>query len=335
MSKIGILNLQGCKPYFISKHKSSWSDEKIQQTIRTIKSIDDIIKLNHQWEYIKHNQTLQRLYYLIPALIRLNSMIGLNDIKKDIFKKIIYYIQNPHNEEYLHTIISGPPGVGKTEFARIYADIFVRLGVLKSNKFTEIKRDDLVGQYLGHTAIQTRKLLDEAMGGVLFLDEAYSLGNQEQRDSFSKEAIDMLNQYLSEQKGQFMFIIAGYEEDLNSCLFAYNKGMRRRFHSHYNMSGYKPDELRQIFNRKIQEANYQTSIPNTELDCFFKENKQHFKYFGGDIEKLVNEIKQVQSLRTFSSNIKSREVIFSDITQALENIEYKNDTSQPPPFMYM
>jgi DNA polymerase III delta prime subunit len=323
------------KPYFVAPHQHSWTHEKVEQTISSICSLNDIIKLDRQWNFIKHNQTLQRLYYLIPALIKLNSMVGLDDIKKDIFKKVIYYIQNPHNEEYLHTIISGPPGVGKTEFARIYADIFVRLGVLKSDKFIEIKRDDLVGQYLGQTAPRTRKLLEEAMDGVLFLDEAYSLGNQEKRDSFSKEAIDMINQYLSEQKGKFMFIIAGYEEDLNSCLFAYNQGMRRRFHSHYNISGYKPDELRQIFLRKIQFANYHTGISNGELDRFFNENKEQFGYYGGDIEKLVNEIKQVQSLRTFSTNIRSKEVVIDDIIQSLNNIEEKKVNSQPPPFMYV
>jgi DNA polymerase III delta prime subunit len=323
------------KPYFVLRNQYSWTDEKVEQTISSIRSLNDIIKLDRQWNFIKHNQTLQKLYYLIPALIKLNYMVGLDDIKKDIFKKVIYYIQNPHNEEYLHTIISGPPGVGKTEFARIYADIFVRLGVLKSDKFIEIKRDDLVGQYLGQTAPRTRKLLEEAMDGVLFLDEAYSLGNQEKRDSFSKEAIDMINQYLSEQKSKFMFIIAGYEEDLNSCLFAYNQGMRRRFHSHYNITGYKPDELRQIFLRKLKFANYHTGITNGELDRFFKENKEQFGYYGGDIEKLVNEIKQVQSLRTFSTNTKSKEVVMDDITQSLNNIKEKKVKSQPPPFMYI
>jgi len=291
------------KPYHVNSNQYSWSEEKVQETIGSIKTVSDII--------------------------------GLNGIKKDIFKKIVYYIQNPHNDEYLHTIISGPPGVGKTEFAKIYADIFVRLGVLNSDKFIEIKRDDLVGQYLGQTAPRTRKLLEEAMDGVLFLDEAYSLGNQEKRDSFSKEAIDMINQYLSERKGKFMFIVAGYEDELNSCLFAHNRGMRRRFHSHYNIEGYKPSELNQIFIRKLNLVGYNTLVPTTELDKFFKENKEHFEYFGGDIEKLVNEIKQVQSLRTFYTNTKSREVIMSDIVQSLKNIEEKKETNGPPPSMYV
>jgi hypothetical protein len=82
------------KPYFVAPSKYSWTREVVSQTIESIKSINDIIKLNYQWHSLKHDQTLQRLYYLIPALTKLQNMIGLSEIKKDIFKKIIYYIQN-------------------------------------------------------------------------------------------------------------------------------------------------------------------------------------------------------------------------------------------------
>ena len=335
---------QSSKPFVETRYKmilfrptpDCWSEEKIIETIRNIKSIDDIIQLDKYWYKLRHNITLQRLYHLIPTLIKLQKMVGLLDIKKDIFKKIIYYIQNPHNDEYLHTIISGPPGVGKTEFAKLYANIFVRLGILKSEKFIEIKRDDLVGQYLGQTSHQTRKLLDDAMDGVLFLDEAYSLGNQEKRDSFSKEAIDMINQYLSEKKGQFMFIIAGYEDELESCLFSYNRGMRRRFHSHYKIKGYEPIELREIFIHKINQTQFKIDVNMEILDKFFVDNKKYFKYFGGDIEKLLNEIKQCQSLRTFNSISKDKNIIFEDIEQSLKNLDEKEKEGLEPPYgMYL
>lgn len=321
--------------------KTAWSDEKINETLHQIKNINDIISLDTNWYCLRHNPTLQRLYYLIPSLKKLNKMIGLQDVKKDVFKKIIYYMQNPFDDktgcdEYLHTIISGPPGVGKTEFAKIYADIFVRLGILKSDKFIEIKRDDLVGEYLGQTAHRTRDLLDSAMHGVLFLDEAYSLGNEEKRDSFSKEAIDMINQYLSEKKGKFMFIIAGYEDDLENCLFAYNKGLKRRFHSHYHIKGYEPDELNKMFLSKIAQTKFTIDIPNEKLFKFFTDNKSSFAYFGGDIEKLFNEIKQSHALRTFNLNIKNKEIIMDDITDSLKYLNArKNKDYSPPPGMYV
>jgi len=306
-------------------HQLSWNDELVKKTISSIKSIDDIINLDNLWMSLRHNTILQRLYYIIPPLIKLKNMVGLNDIKKDIFKKIIYYIQNDFNNEYLHTIISGPPGVGKTEFAILYADIFVRLGILKSNKFIEIKKEDLVGEYLGHTGPKTKKILENAMGGVLFLDEAYSLGNSQKTDNFSKEAIDMLNQYMSEKKGEFMFIIAGYYEDIESCFFSYNKGLRRRFHSHYNIEGYKPNELKDIFLNKLKLTSYKINILDTDLLNFFNENINHFPYYGGDIEKFVNEIKQVQALRTFNSNENNKNIILNDLNISISNLTNKRD----------
>lgn len=322
-------------------HKTAWSDEKIKETISSIKNINDIINLNHNWYGLRHNHILQRLYYLIPPLQKLQKMVGLQEVKQDVYKKIIYYMQNPFDErtgcdEYLHTIISGPPGVGKTEFAKIYADIFVRLGILKTDKFIEIKRDDLVGEYLGQTSHRTRDLLEYAMGGVLFLDEAYSLGNEEKRDSFSKEAIDMINQYLSEKKGKFMFIIAGYEDDLENCLFAYNKGLKRRFHSHYHIKGYEPAELNDIFIGKVAQSKYFTNIPNDKLIKFFTDNKSSFGYFGGDIEKLFNEIKQTQALRTFNIGVKTKEIQMDDVTESLKTLNSrKKKEYAPPPGMYI
>jgi SpoVK/Ycf46/Vps4 family AAA+-type ATPase len=313
----------------------TWSQEKISTTISSIKSIDDIIKLKPYWFEIRYNYTLQRLHYLIAPLTKLKSMVGLDTIKNDIFKKIIYWIQNKYSNEYLHTIISGPAGVGKTEFAKIYAEIFVRLGILKSDKFIEIKRDDLVGEYLGQTSPKTRQLLESAMGGVLFLDEAYSLGNQEKRDSFSKEAIDMLNQYLSERKGEFMFIIAGYEDDLNTCLFSFNQGMKRRFHSHYKIKGYEPQELKEIFTRKVEQTPFKLGVNDPDLDKFFNDNKLRFAYFGGDVEKLINEIKQCQSLRAFNSNTKDKTIILEDIKEAMKIMEDKDKSNLPPIGMYV
>ena len=97
------------------------------------------------------------------------------------------------------------------------------------------------------STIKTRELLEKASGGVLFIDEAYSLGNSEKRDSFSKEAIDMINQYLSENKNDLMVIIAGYDEELDKCFFAYNPGLKRRFSSYYKIEGYDYNELIDIF----------------------------------------------------------------------------------------
>ena len=321
------------KRYEIYKYrlnKFSYNKEEINNLFKSINSINDIIALKDKWQCIKHNDKLQRFYHLIPALENLNAMIGLKQVKEDVFMKIIYYTMNPYNEEYLHTQISGPPGVGKTEFAKIYADIFLRLGILKNDSFTEIKRDDLIGKYLGQTAPKTRELLEKGMGGVIFLDEAYSLGNEDKRDSFSKEAIDMINQYLSEKKNEFMFIIAGYEEDCEKCFFAYNKGLKRRFSSHYRIESYTSLELKNIFIGKINKK-YNLFVTDEELLKFFEKNKDSFIHFGGDIEKFYNEIKYTHCYRIFKESKNSKElnesqnmqIILKDLEISLSRINDK------------
>ena len=315
------------------KNKKSFNDNEINRILLNIRSIKDIINLDNKWNQIRHNNILQKLYNIINPLKKLDNMIGLDSVKKSLFKKIIFFVRNPDYDDYLHTVISGPPGVGKTELSKIYADIFVKLGILKNDKFIEIKRDDLIAKYLGQTAHKTKKILDEALGGVLLLDEAYSLGNEEKRDSFSKEAIDMINQYLSEKKKEFMMIIAGYEDELDKCFFSFNPGLKRRFSSHYKIDKYSCDELIEIFKLKIKNSKYVLNISDKDINSFFKSNYNNFKYFGGDIEKIVSEIKYSQSFRTFSNNIENNDIIFKDLEDAFKSFKSnRNEKCNLPPF---
>lgn len=322
------------------KNKESYNERLIKNTLTNIENIKSILDLEDKWVNIRHNEQLQRLFNLIPPLKELDNMIGLEDIKKEVLKKIIYYIQNPVNEEYLHTIISGPPGVGKTQFAKIYSKIFVYLGILKNNKFIEVKRDQLVGEYLGQTAPKTRKVLESALGGVIFIDEAYSLGNPEKRDSFSKESIDMINQYLSEKKNEFMMVVAGYEKELKESFFSFNPGLQRRFSTHYNIKGYNNIELTQIFISKCNDLKYNNTISTDYLENFFKKNKDDFEFYGGSIEQLMNELKYTHSFRTFYEGIQSRDIIKADLDKAFES--YNNNQNktkkpkfEPPPGLYI
>lgn len=333
-----IYKTNNLKIILFRRNKSSYTDVEINNILKSIKSIKDIINLDSKWYGIKHNVTLQRLYRLIKPLKELDKMIGLNEVKKNVFKKIIYYVRNPNNTDYLHTVISGPPGVGKTEVAKIYAKIFLHLGILKNESFIEAKRDDFVGKYLGQTAPKTRKLLDSASGGVLFIDEAYSLGNEEKRDSYSKEAIDMINQYLSEKKNEFMMIIAGYDKELDRCFFSYNPGLRRRFSSYFKIDKYNYEELMKIFCNKLLTTKYLNKIESNKLKEFFKVNYNEFKYYGGDIEKLISEIKYSQSFRTFNENLDSNYIIYDDLIEGLKNFKSnKNDDkiSEPPMGLYI
>jgi len=306
----------------------SYNDEQINNIFLNMKSIKDIIKLKDLWDHIKHNNKLQKLHNVIDPLEKLDSMVGLENIKNEIFKIIIYYIQNQHTDEYLHTVIYGPPGVGKTELAKIYADIFVKLDILKKNSFIEIKKDDLVAKYLGQTSHKTKEILESAMGGVVFLDEAYSLGNAEQKDSFAKEAIDMINQYLSERKKDFMFIIAGYEDELDNCFFSFNKGLKRRFSHHFKVEKYTSNELAMIFKNKINNTKYifdENTLSDDKLKAYFKTHFNKFENSAGDIEKFINYIKYDQSIRIFKLNIDNNIIILDDLNSSLKNFKEKNN----------
>jgi chromosomal replication initiation ATPase DnaA len=203
--------------------------------------------------------------------------------------------------DYMHTVLYGPPGTGKTEVAKILGNIFCNLGILKSNTFKKVTRSDLVAGYLGQTAIKTREVIEAAIGGVLFIDEAYALGNTEKRDSFSKECIDTLCEALSDHKHELMVIIAGYEKELNDCFFSYNEGLSSRFTWRYKIENYDAVELRKIF-EKIMKDNHWTFDSNERdavKDEWFKSRVQYFKYFGRDIEVFFTKTKIAHSRRVF------------------------------------
>ena len=219
---------------------------------------------------------MESIHNIKDPLTELDRMIGMNKLKNSIVDQVIYFIQNLHinnnavNPDFMHTCIYGPPGTGKTEVAKLMGKIFSSMGVLKNNYFRKVTRADLIAGYLGQTAIKTRDVVKEALGGVLFIDEAYALGNSEKRDSFAKECIDTLCEALSNHKDKLMVIIAGYEEELDQCFFSFNPGLRSRFPWSFKTDKYSYEDLFKIFCKKVSEINwsYQKNISKE----FFKEN---------------------------------------------------------------
>jgi SpoVK/Ycf46/Vps4 family AAA+-type ATPase len=202
------------------ENKELWEYVKINRKIDTIDDLIDIGKLYNEKEKKRYNINLAALNKLIDPLTDLKRMIGMPKLKKQILDQVIYFLQDfeEKNTHMMHTIIEGPPGSGKTEVAKILAKIYAKLGFLKKENVHAVRRSDLIGQYLGQTAIKTQKAIDGAKGGVLLIDEAYSLGNPEGRDSYSKECIDTINQNLSEGKSEFICIIVGYKKALKDIL---------------------------------------------------------------------------------------------------------------------
>jgi SpoVK/Ycf46/Vps4 family AAA+-type ATPase len=214
----------------------------------------------------------------------------------------------------LHTSIEGPPGVGKTKLGRILAGIYSALGVIPSKRFKIVRRTDLIGKYLGHTAHKTQEVIDEAEGGVLFIDEAYALGDNEGRDSFSKECIDTINQNLTEKKKNLIIIIAGYTDQLEKTFFSVNEGLRRRFPFRFQIEGYNDKEMTEIFYTKIKKLNWRldNNLDRSYLENFFKVNKDNLKHFGGDIETLVMNCKMTHAARVVGTSYKNKKILNRD-----------------------
>lgn len=301
---------------------------------KKVECLEDLLYLIDKYPIrsdIKYNIDMSSLHNIAESLRKLNSMIGLHTLKQSIVYQIIYYIQNFHllgnNEnDYMHTVIYGPPGTGKTEIAKIIGEIFSKLGILQSNTFKKVTRADLVAGYLGQTAIKTKNIIQECLGGVLFIDEAYSLGNTEKGDSFSKECIDTLCESLSHHKHEIMVIIAGYKEELNKCFFSYNEGLESRFSWRYETEEYSAEELKKIFEKKVKDANWSTieELP----ESWFEKNKKYFKYYGRDIETLFAKTKISHSARVFCkpSSFKTK-ISVKDITKGLQ-LYLKNNTAK-------
>lgn len=271
-----------------------------------INNITDLIELGKKYDpnlKKRFNLNMKILNNLVEPLQELQNMIGLDTIKKIIFDQLIYYLQNldDKNQDMLHTVIIGPPGVGKTQLTHIIAKIYNRLGFLKTDKVISVKRDDLIGEYIGHTAVKTRKVLEKALGGVLLIDEAYALASNSEKD-FARESIDMINAYLSEHSHDLVCVIAGYKKPIYEKLLSQNEGLSRRFTHHFEIEGYTPEQLSLIFQQIVTSKNWILNIINNDLVKLIKQNIELFPNFGGDMLTLFACCKKTHSKRLLNIN---------------------------------
>jgi SpoVK/Ycf46/Vps4 family AAA+-type ATPase len=337
------------KNKIIKKQKEIFKidDNKIYDELNIkINSIQDLINLGEMYKE-NHNYPidLKCINDCIPILKRLEKIIGMQNVKKNIIHQIIYFLSGLDiNDDMLHTVITGPPGVGKTLLGNIIGELYYKLGIINGNGkkyidpitneekdyiFKIAKRSDLIGEFLGHTAIKTQKIINECEGGVLFIDEAYSLGNNEKHDIYSKECIDTINQNLTEKKTKFVCIIAGYPEALEKCFFSVNDGLKRRFPFKYDIDKYTPFELTEILMLMIKNKNWKldNNLLFNDIIKFIETNYNYFPNFGGDIETLFFNIRIAHSMRTIGILPSNKKYIsLNDINEGF-NL-YKNNIKQ-------
>jgi SpoVK/Ycf46/Vps4 family AAA+-type ATPase len=335
-------NIKKCCPYIgrVGEKKVEENKEPVFEIAKTlvnidveINSINDLLSLIDKYKIepnVKYNINMRALHNIKEPLIELNNMIGMKDLKNNITDQILYFVQelykNKDNSgDFMHTVIYGPPGTGKTEIAKIMGKIYSKIGILDRGTFRKVTRADLVSGYLGQTALKTRDVIKDCLGGVLFIDEAYALGNNEKRDSFSKECIDTLCEALSDNKNNLMVIIAGYENELKECFFNYNQGLDSRFTWRFSTDEYKADELFKIFLKKVNDIEWSMDDSNIKIE-WFKKNMDYFKFFGRDMETLLAKTKIAHSKRVFCKpENEKKKLILVDLNKGFEMYLKNND----------
>ena len=266
-------------------------------------NIHTITSVNLQEEYTKTEIAKildllnEELVGLAPVKARIREIAALLLIDK-LRKNLGITSGNPG----LHMSFTGSPGTGKTTVGLKMADILYQLGYVKKGHLLTVTRDDLVGQYIGHTAPKTKEVLKKAMGGVLFIDEAYYLYKPDNERDYGSEAIEILLQVMENQRDDLVVILAGYKEPMDK-FYESNPGLSSRIANHIDFPDYTTDELLKIAKMMLEEQQYQLTV---DAEIALKEyiNKRKEKPLFANARSIKNALDRArmrQANRIFDS----------------------------------
>lgn len=225
-------------------------------------------------EIVEDTRTLQEL------LDELNALVGLETVKAKVNDLIVYQkVQKLRRENNLnaskntlHLAFTGNPGTGKTTVARIVGRIYKQIGLLSKGHFIEVSRTDLIAGYQGQTALKVKKVIERAKGGVLFIDEAYSITENDHSDSYGRECLTELTKALEDYRDDLVVIVAGYTEPMNK-FFESNPGLKSRFNTFIEFENYQAEELKEILVSMCEKNDYRLSEEVRKSLITFFENE--------------------------------------------------------------
>jgi AAA+ superfamily predicted ATPase len=228
-------------------------DLQSEETLATVKKTN----IHSMGSRTQSGETLEGL------LEELNNLVGLDEVKAEVMGLVnLLRVQEMRKEHGLpippmskHLVFMGNPGTGKTTVARIISNIYKKLGLLSSGHLVEVDRSSLVAGYIGQTAIKTSNILKSALGGILFIDEAYSLAQTNSQDDYGKEAIDTILKYMEDNRDNIVVIVAGYRKSMQKFLDS-NPGVRSRFSKYISFDDFSVDQLCNIFDLICAKSGY-------------------------------------------------------------------------------
>jgi len=263
------------------------------------------------------------------GLRELDELVGMDNVKteiRELVKLVTYYREigkDVLNQFVMHTVFVGNPGTGKTTVARIFAKIFKALGLIEGGHLVECDRESLVAGYTGQTAIKTAKVIDQAMGGVLFIDEAYALVNGD-RDAFGMEAVQTILKRMEDHKSQFIIIAAGYPHNMKEFLQA-NPGLKSRFEKTIEFKDYGPEALMKIAEFMFEKDNHRMNEKAKGIlnDCLIQAFDGRDEHFGNArfVRKIVQQATRDHDLRLADMNSADRTI---EMIETITPEDFKN-----------
>ncbi|MDD3138361.1 MAG: AAA family ATPase [Lachnospiraceae bacterium] len=306
--------------------KKMQNDVQVRETKEEKQSTDvnkdaDMEETSFELQENIPEETLEEL------LEQLHALIGLDSVKREVDQIVnLIRVKNKAKEFgekqvplSLHLVFYGNPGTGKTTVARLLAKIYKRLDVLSTGQLIEVDRGGLVGGYVGQTAIKTQGVIDSAMGGVLFIDEAYALTHGKGENDFGQEAVDTILKAMEDKRDQFVVIVAGYP-DLMKEFISSNPGLKSRFNQYILFEDYTPEQLCEIF--ALQCSGHNLIVKDDGMDFVFN----HFKNL---YENRSDDYANGRDVRNYFENVyKAHANRLGPIIDTVTQEEYRTITLQ-------